>query len=242
MGRKGEEVSAGFLLPWVNVLPVGHELSQTSALQMIWQVGKHCQVTHMHFKLKSMQKWVLQWWLNPNKQPKTRIGKLVVNALEQIIPKYKSLKQQTFTLSQFLVQESRCGLARNLWLKLSHEVALLSGWAAVPSKDLTGGGSTFKSTQVAVGRLQFLASSWTQSSATCWTEASLSSLPPGSLHRAAYNMAAGFLKSERVSKSRCPGWEPQIFYNLISEVAPLVLGHNLFTRSKSHDLAHTKRT
>ena len=129
----------------------------------------------------------------------TRIGTLVLNAVQQIIPKCNCLKQQGFMMSQSL------GVGDQVWLSWVPLAQALS-WGYRPdvrlgcisSKVSTRGGSTFRSSRW-FGRIQTLTSSRTQFLAGCGPGALLRSLPPGSLHRAAHNMAAASL--------RVRGWE-----------------------------------
>lgn len=87
-------------------------------------------------------------------------------------------------------------LSWHLWLKLSQEVTvLLSGWATSHPKSHLGEDPP-PSPLRWCGRIHFLTSSWVPFPAGCGPGAPLRSLPPGSLLRAAPNMAAGFPQSE----------------------------------------------
>lgn len=65
--------------------------------------------------------------------------------------------------------------------------------ARVSFEGSTGEGSASKLTQAAVGRIQFLPG--------YWSEASLSFLPHGPLHKAAHNMAVSCLLLEHATEN-----------------------------------------
>lgn len=127
-----------------------------------------------------------------------------------------------------MTQESKCSLARSLWLNVSNEVAL----GPMGSQGFTGGGPTSKLMHMGVGRTQVLQGCWTRASSSlaiskrppyvpCHTVSSLGSLQHGS-----------WLPSEGVSKKESK-MKATVFYNLILEVTSYHFCCILLTRRKS---------
>lgn len=122
-------------------------------------------------------------------------------------------------------------LSWHLWLKLSQEVTvLLSGWATSHPKCHLGEDPP-PSPLRWCGRIHFLTSSWVPFPAGCGPGAPLRSLPPGSLLRAAPNMAAGFPQSEWAREGAQGGSHRLLSPHLRSGIPSLSL--HLFSRSKA---------
>ena len=123
----------------------------------------------------------------------TMAATLVLYAVQQIIPKYNPLKQQTLTVSQLL------GLRVQVWLTwVSLAQAFSCYQAELPLiQSFTGEGPTFRSSRWS-GRVQILTSSRIQFLTGCGPEAPQISATRY-LHRAAHNMA--------VASPRVREWE-----------------------------------
>lgn len=93
-----------------------------------------------------------------------------------------------------------------------------------------------KLTPEVVGRILFHIS--------CWLEAFLSSLPPGSLHRATHNVASGFIRANKWEEMKVPARESELAREKLQSFVKVVVSHHschiLFVRSDSLGPAHTQ--